>query len=666
MAGAIQFPATEDDTYPRRDFKRANLRWESLNGPWDFLFDDEDIGMVQSWQLNALPSHAPSSETKPTAKRTIQVPFVFQCPASGINERGVHQVLWYERRIEDLRSPQDLAHGHRLILRFGAVDYHAKVWLDGSFVGEHRGGHVPFDLDLSEAIQRSPSEAPKRLTVRVFDSAYDLAQPRGKQFWGPQPESIFYTPSSGIWQSVWLESVPAARIVDGSGGTILRSDKIEEGVLDARVCVSGRRVGQSLSIEVESSLGGVVVGSGRKELAREEDFVRLTDLNMRFSQEHVHSLPDGYLQEGAMSDSRRWLNGVGLWSPEHPLLYDIKLRLLDREGQCLDEVHTTTGMRSLNWTTGDGTFRLNNRPYFQALFLDQGYWPETLMTPPSSDALRRDVELAKAMGFNGCRKHQKVEDPMFMYWADRLGFLVWGEMANCYHFSVDAMQRFDQEWMEMVRRDINFPSMVTWTPVNESWGYPDLGGDKRQRDHIRSIYWTTKAYDPTRPINDNCGWEHVITDISSFHDYADGPGMAERCQSLKEIIGRGRSMFIGPIYSKHGIEDEGSRHVHGAPVMCTEFGGVNIAASNDDSRKGNWGYTTAKDAEDLLNRVEGLMMGVVEAGHCCGIVWTQFTDIEQEQNGLYTYDRKEKLPAGQMKQLMNRVQEVYFKNRVGR
>jgi hypothetical protein len=454
--------------------------------------------------------------------------------------------------------------------------------------------------------------------------------------------------------------------VDGSHGTILRSDKIDEGILDARVCVSGRRVGEPLSVAVETSILGVVIGNTRKTLARDEDFVRLDNVNMRLSEEHFQQLSrQGHPQE-SFADPTEWHNGVGLWSPEHPLLYGVKIRLLTPHGACIDEVYTSTGMRSLNWTTGDGTFRLNGRPYFQALFLDQGYWPETLMTPPSGDALRKDIELAKAMGFNGCRKHQKVEDPRFMYWANRLGFLVWGEMASCWKFSVEAMGRFKQEWMAMVRRDINFPSVVTWTPVNESWGYPDLGGDKRQRDHIRSLYWMTKTYDPTRPINDNCGWEHVITDISSFHDYADGQGMAERCQSLKDIIERGRPMFLGPIYGKNGIEDEGSRHVKGAPVMCTEFGGVNVAAANDESRKGNWGYTTAKDAQDLLKRVEGLMMGVVKAGNCCGFVWTQFTDIEQEQNGLYTYDRREKLPAGQMKLLMEEVKKTYYQNRAGR
>ncbi|USW54063.1 Putative glycoside hydrolase, family 2, immunoglobulin-like beta-sandwich [Septoria linicola] len=677
--------ATAPTDYPHPDFIRSTLSWESLNGPWDFLFDDHDEGQVKSFHLQGLPTHS-SADGKPNAKRTIQVPYVFQAPASGVHEKAVHQILWYERRIEDLRSAEEKANGFRLLLRFGAVDYYAKIWLDGRYVGEHSGGHVPFDLDLTEALSESTTTS-SRLTVRVFDSAYDLTQPRGKQYWGPEPESIFYTPSSGIWQSVWLESVPPARIVDGSHGTILRSTNIERGVLDARVCVSGRRVGQPLIVEVESSIGGVVVGTKRGDLPRDEDFVRFDDVNMRLSGEHLERVPAEFTRVAPPNDVRCWRNGVALWSPRCPMLYDISLRLLDQSGRLLDEVRTTTGMRSLSWNNGDGTLRLNGRPLFQSLLLDQGYWPETLMTPPSSEALKKDIELSKAMGFNGCRKHQKVEDPVFFYWADRLGFLVWGEMASCYNFSIEMIRRFDQEWMEMVRRDINHPSLITWTPVNESWGYPDLGGDARQRDHIRSLYCNTKTYDPTRPINDNCGWEHVKTDISSFHDYADANGMRDRCVSLREIVGRGRSMFLGPIYGKgQRLIDVGSAHESGAPVMCTEFGGINIAASNhrpdqqssasgnkdkpkrleekimgdDVERKVNWGYTTASDAADLLRRIDDMVMSTVQEGHVCGLVWTQFSDIEQEQNGLYTYDRREKLPAAEMRKVMEKAERKYF------
>lgn len=611
-------PEQVSDEYPRPDFVRASLRWESLNGPCDFCFDDEDIGLVDQWQKTGLPTESTID------KRTIQVPFVFQSPASGINDRGVHEVLWYERSIEDLRTIEEKQEGFRLLLRCGAVDYHAKIWVDGQYVGEHRGGHVPFDLDLTDALESNP-QGLHRVTIRVYDSAYDLTQPRGKQYWGPKPENIFYTPSSGIWQSVWLESVPRMRIADSSHGTILRSHDIESGKLDARVVVTGRRARQQCSVEIVASFAGVEINkSKRKDLSREEDFVRF-NMSLRATDDKLQQLSQDVLEQAPLDDSTCWRNGLALWSPEHPLLYDLSIRLFDSNGHLIDEVNTSTGMRSINWTTGDSTFRLNGKPYFHALLLDQGYWPDTLMTPPSQDALRQDIILSKAMGFNGCRKHQKVEDPAFMYLADKLGFMVWGEMASCYNFSVEYVNRFDQEWMEMVRRDINHPSVVAWTPANESWGYPNLGKNKKQRDHLRSLYYMTKTLDPTRPINDNCGWDHVITDLSTFHDYADAHGMTERCESVQSVLGRGRGMFLGAIHGPNGEHDGGSRHQRGAPILCTEFGGVNIAVSEADNhaRKENWGYTTAKDSQDLLQRVEDIIMATVKEGHVCGIVWTQ-------------------------------------------
>lgn len=529
--------ATPDtQTYPRPDFERAPLRWQSLNGPWDFLFDDNDAGLAARWQQSGLPSEASvdkkkasggsSSSTSATsdsitqkiasgtqelfknnvlgqqsakaedravhAKRQIIVPFVFQAPASGINDRDVHEVLWYERAVADLRTADEKARGHRLLLRFGAVDYVATVWVNGQHVGGHRGGHVPFELDVTDAVDANSAGPSHRITVRVYDSAFDLTQPRGKQYWGAKPESIFYTPSGGIWQNVWLEAVPAARIGDSSFGTVIRSDDIHAGKLHTTIAVAGRRAAQHLSVDIEASFAGrPVAKSDRANLARESDAVDL-DVDVRLSEEQRANLPQSVLQGAPLGDEFVWRDGVALWSPEHPQLYDLTIRLYDEAGRVVDEIRTTTGMRSIDWTRGDGHWRLNDRPYFQALCLDQGYWPDTFMTPPTPDSLRADVELGKRMGFNGCRKHQKVEDPLFYYWADKLGYLVWGEMANAYQFSREYVERFDQEWAEAVKLVINRPCIVTWTPVNESWGYTSLKDNVEQRNHIRSLYYQTK------------------------------------------------------------------------------------------------------------------------------------------------------------------------------
>jgi beta-galactosidase/beta-glucuronidase len=496
-----------------------------LNGPWDFLFDDEDMGLISGWHVSGLPNSVAVQDTRnaqsspqteresittritgstqklsqgnltPRAmearthhKRKINVPFVFQSPASGINERAVHEVLWYERHIQGVRTDDERNKKYRLLVRFGAVDYKAKVWVDGQYVGGHRGGQVPWDVDITDAVEQQNSRN-HRLTLRVYDSAYDLTQPRGKQYWGAKPESIFYTPSSGIWQSVWMESVPSTRIADSSHGTILRSNDIQTGTLRAKVAILGRRAGYRYSIAIEARFAGLLVStSEKKELPKDEDYVNV-DINLYLSQEQQIAL-DASTNIAPTNDESGWRNGLALWSPEYPQLYDLRIRLFDSSEILVDEVETTIGMRSLNWS--NNTFRLNDTPIFQALCLDQGYWPESFMTPPSSTALKADIEMAKRMGFNGCRKHQKVEDPLFLYWADRLGYLVWGEMANAYSFSDEYVDRFNAEWIEAVKRDINHPSVVVWTPVNESWAYTDLANSVVQRNHIRALYYMTK------------------------------------------------------------------------------------------------------------------------------------------------------------------------------
>ncbi|PGH03511.1 hypothetical protein AJ79_07346 [Helicocarpus griseus UAMH5409] len=636
-----------DLEYPRPDFFRPGLHWRSLNGPWSFLYDDDDAGLLGGWHKNGLPE-----QVKSLQKRNIIVPYAFQTPASGIGEREAHEVLWYERQIGDIRSSAEIEKHASLLLRFGAVDYEATVWLDGHKVGEHRGGHVPFDLDISDFIQ--PHQQSARLTIRVRDSPYDQTQPRGKQYWAGKPEGIWYTPSGGIWQSVWVEVVPHARIAESSGGTILRSNDIHGGVLHSTIAVDGRRAGHKYEVQVQVSLAEVEVDkTPRIPIPQDSNSVEFT-VGTKLHHKQLGMLPASLLDHAPLKDHTAWLDGVALWSPEHPLLYDVVLCLFDGKGALVDEIRTTTGMRELNWTAGDNTFRLNGHPIFQSLVLDQGYWPETGITPPSSEALKLDIELTQKMGFNGCRKHQKVEDPRFFYWADRLGFLVWGEMANAYKFSNTYMERFNTEWMDAVKRDINHPSIITWTPVNESWAYPDLKNNVQQQNHIRALYYMTKSFDPTRSVNDNCGWEHVCDDLTTFHDYSDAPELTATCKNIHLILDKkgGHDTFVG-----------GTEHKKGAPVMCTEFGGVNIAPSSPEAKgEGDWGYTTASDAADLLKRLEKLTMGVVGGGHCCTLVYTQIVDVEQEVNGLYTFNRQPKLRPELVKDINDRARKFYFES----
>lgn len=594
---------SETDLYPRPDFERTSNHWTSLNGEWDFAFDDDDVGVNEEW-------FKPHKRLPTSSARKIVVPYVYQTPASGINEQKAHQIVWYQRNVFDQATPSDEG-AARCFLHFGAVDYEATVWLGATCVGFHRGGHVPFEFDVTDALNE---KEPTLLTVRVWDAATDLTQPRGKQYWAAKPEGIFYTPSTGIWQSVWMESVPHVRILNSSHGTILRSNNIDTGELEAEVAVSNTKAAH-LNVTITATIAGVEVVQSKPIDIDKEKGIAEVKVSLRLSDEQIRSLPKEFTESNPLTDNSCWHNGIGLWSPEYPVLYDLRLTLQTSDGKVVDEIKTYTGVRSLNWTAGDGKFRLNNQPYFQALVLDQGYWPQTNMTPPDANSCKEDIILSKSMGFNGCRKHQKVEDPLFLYWADKLGYLVWGEMASGYEFSRQYVRRFDQEWMEAVQRDINHPCIVTWTTVNETWGYPALSSSQIEQDHVRSLYYMTKTLDPTRSVNDNCGWEHVCTDLTTFHDYSDGPELGRICASLETILQpkAGRDMFVG-----------GANHQKGAPIMCTEFGGVNIAPQEGEKTvEGSWGYTTASDAEDLLDRVRKLMLGVVQGGLCCGFVYTQ-------------------------------------------
>jgi beta-galactosidase/beta-glucuronidase len=320
-------------------------------------------------------------------------------------------------------------------------------------------------------------------------------------------------------------------------------------------------------------------------------------------------------------------SSVRLWSPEAPNLYDAEITLC-RGDAVLDRITTYFGMRKIS--IDDGRVHLNNQPYTMRLVLDQGYHPEGNLTFPTDDDFKRDIELTQQLGFNGVRKHQKVEDPRFLYHADRMGLLVWGEMANAYAYSEAYVQRITAEWQQAVQRDYNHPCIVAWVPMNESWGVPDLAGDARQRAHLDALYHLTKSLDATRLVVSNDGWEHSQTDLLTIHDYeSSGEVLSERYTTAESTLTArpaNRDLLVpGMAYA-------------GQPLLLTEFGGVAYRKSAQEG----WGYSTAGDEADFVARLRVIMEAVHASAILQGFCYTQLTDVEQEINGLLTYDRQPK------------------------
>ena len=587
--------------YPRPQFRRE--RWTNLNGGWRFAFDDGDAGLAAGWQnTTAGDVRAGGSPFD----RSIVVPFCYQSKLSGIGETAFHDVVWYARTFDYAPAGDE-----RLLLHFGAVDYRATVWVNGAQVASHEGGHTPFSADVTDALSGE-----NLVVVRAEDPSRDVTIPRGKQYWKEESEGIFYTRTTGIWQTVWLEPVSRHRMEN-----LRLTPEVDAASVELEVYVEG--------VEPGMSLRASITFAGEPVL---EDTIGLRSSPVE------RSLP--LLRRGDAPDTphlSEW-PGAALWSPEEPNLYDLRLELLDESGRVLDAVESYFGMRKIE--VKGGKVFLNDRPLYQRLVLDQGYFPEGILTAPTDRDLRRDVELAREMGFNGSRKHQKVEDPRWLFWADTLGLLVWGEMANAYQYSPDYVGRMTAEWQEAVRRDYNHPCIVAWVPINESWGVPDLARDPGQREHPLALYHLTRSLDGTRPVVSNDGWEHALTDLCTIHDYRDADALRASYGSRESAVNSNPARR--PVYAP-------GHAYRGEPILITEFGG--IAFSGDEQ---GWGYSTVNSAEEFLERYEALIAALLHSEPVQGFCYTQLTDVEQEVNGLLTYDRRPKAALEKIREITTR------------
>jgi beta-galactosidase/beta-glucuronidase len=573
-----QLPRPE---YPRPQFVRR--QWVNLNGIWEFAFDDAEEGMRQGWH-----------DGRRLDKR-ITVPFPYQSELSGINDKGIHEVIWYARSFDVTPDWR----GHDVLLHFGAVDYQATVWVNGKEVGHNRGGHVPFWFNIRPYL----STGMNRLTVRAVDRQ-DPCQPRGKQSPTGCPHGIDYYCTSGIWQTVWLEPVPPLRI-----GELRITPVVSEGSFEVTIQLHAPATGWRLEAQALD---------GARMVARTEGWTAHATARLRLK----------------IADAK-------LWSPCSPQLYGIRVAMFS-DDQLLDEVESYAGLRSVK--LANGRVLLNDKPMFLAMVLDQGYWPQSYLAAPSDEALRRDVELAKQFGFNGARKHQKIEDPRWLYWCDRLGLLVWSEMANARAWSPEAEERLLAEWERAVRRDYNHPCIITWVPVNESMGFPGLEeSHPGQYAFIERVVELTRRLDDSRPIIDNDGWEHTnVTDICAIHDYT--PTSEELRERYRQTL-TGGQLPATVWYRNKPLFVLGAQH-RGQPIMLTEVGGflsepAGIPATDRDRLYSF--YESVRSGEELEKRYRDLMNGLAALVFLAGFCYTQLTDIEQEVNGLLSYDRQPKV-----------------------
>ena len=580
---------TTRKAYPRPQFVRE--AWQNLNGSWQFCFDDNNEGLAEKWYLD-----------EKEFRDQIEVPFVYQCKLSGIQEDKNHEILWYKKSFEIETNGKE-----RVLLHFGAVDYHAMIFLNGGLVCEHEGGHTSFTVDITDFLDRNKKE--QSLAVRVYDPLEDELIPRGKQIWEDQPKGIWYTGTTGIWQTVWVEKVNHKYISDLKFTSLFDEGK------ESIICITeDTDFGDAIAYQI--SFEGNTICEGEVKC-------------------HNHTIKwDVDLIQNHIFRTNFHDNGWA-WTPESPSLFEVLLVLKDAEGHVFDRVESYFGFRKVH--KENGMVYLNNKPYYQKLVLDQGYWREGLMTAPVDEAFKRDIELAKEMGFNGCRKHQKTEDPIFLYWADKLGFLVWGECASTVMYDPKAVKRLMTEWTEIIQRDYNHPSIIVWVPLNESWGIPNVHRNSMQQHFSQTMYHVLHALDDTRLVISNDGWEMTETDICAIHNYMHGQKEEVRkFAHYREMLANSRNLIDMPstcwdIYAKGFVHT-------GEPVMLTEFGGIGFELSGE----GAWGYTSVENEDDFLEDYTRIMDTIFDSVGLCGYCYTQLTDVEQEMNGLLTYDRRPK------------------------
>ncbi len=562
----------------------VRTQWINLNGEWGFAVDPGDSGEERGLaSCTDLPQR-------------IRVPFAPQSRLSGVHVADFLRAVWYQRVVH---VPAQWT-GHS-VLHVGAADYEATVWVDGVVQGRHVGGYTPFSVDLGHRAGRAVS-----IVIRVRDDERDPAIPSGKQSPRYASYHCMYSRTTGIWQTVWLEHVPAAHVALARTQWLPGTDTLVVRPEVAAEDFSGH-------LRVTASCGRQRLAQGSVEVSTRGTALALV------------------------------LPRPPLWSPATPNLVDLQYELVAGDGSVVDRVASYVGLR---WLEIRGPhLLLNGEPLYQRLVLDQGFYPDGIYTAPTDDALRQDVAWAKELGFNGVRLHQKVFEPRYLYWADRLGLLCWGEFPS-WGFAGDgvggpfaersraAQAAFIHQWLEVLQRDREHPSIITWCPLNETL--------KDRDSAFSNLLWKlTRELDPTRPVIDASGYYHGETDIFDVHDYTQDP------DRMRAVYTR----FQGKAVPQHDLELEVP--YRGQPFIVSEYGGTWWSAETFGEQ--SWGYGDhPKTKDEVVRRMDGLTGALLDNPAIAGFCYTQLYDVEQEQNGLLTYDRQPKFDAGRMRSIFAR------------
>ena len=559
--------------YPRPQFERSE--WINLNGEWTYEFDFSNSGKSRRLTIAKQFSN------------TITVPFCPESKLSGVNYTDFINQMWYQRPIS---IPSDWE-GKKIILHFGAVDYYAEVFIDGHYVGSHYGGSSSFSMDVTPAVKAGQKH---NLVVYVTDDARSGLQTIGKQSTRISPYGCFYSRVTGIWQTVWMEAVSHY----GLKSAVTTPDIDEEQLI---ITPEFYQASNDRTLQI-------TLYDNQKKVVQK---------TVKCNNGTPVILP---------------IKNMKLWSPEDPHLYDIVYSIKSPTGETVDEVKSYIGMRKVH--TADGMIYLNNEPYFQRLVLNQGYYPDGLWTAPNDEALKNDILLSKAAGFNGARLHQKVFEERFHYWADKLGFITWGESPN-WGMNIKnevASRNFLSEWAEVITRDRNHPSIITWVPFNQPLedALTLLTGTMMRL--CIGTYQLTKAIDPSRPVNGIAGDVHFMSDIWSIRNYE-----SDAMRFAQHLKPNNRMAFY-----------------NNQPFFNGEFGGILWTEST--KRDNSWGYGgMLTNEEGFYERLEGLIQTIASSPDVTGFCYTQLTDIDLEKNGIYYYDRRPKLDMQRIKTIFEKI-----------